>query len=165
VALWQPGVARAILFAMRRGVGVAVGFLVMALSGFGVHLALNYAWIQADLRKREAVEVRPIGDDRAFVDDGVVVTLRREMHVRDRRQELAWVVAVPATGRMYTCDYEEGFGDFAKGDVVTFIHKPAETDEPEGASFLIDENRARQGKAARVTPVELIGADNPDAAP
>jgi hypothetical protein len=165
VAQFSPGAARAILFAMKRGVSAAVILVVLALGGYGAHLALNYAWIRADLRRREAVQVRPVGDHRAFVEDGVVVALRRELHVRDRSSNVAWMIAIPATGRVYSCDYEEGFGDFAKGDIVTFIHKPPELDDPDSASFLIDENRSRQGKVARVDPVEMDAASDQDDLP
>jgi hypothetical protein len=164
---FSPGRFRAILVAMKRGAAIAVIVLVLAPAFvYAVHLGLNYAWIQNDLRRRAAVDVRPSGDDRALVDDGVVVATRREMHVQDRRSRLAWLIAVPATGKMYSCDYDEGFRSFEKGDLVTLIHTPPELDDPDSPAFLIDENRARQGKVARVSPFELDGAGGqPDSEP
>jgi hypothetical protein len=98
---------------MKRAAGILATIVVLGVpGGYGAHLYSNYAWIQDNLKQRLAAQVRPIGDDRTVSEDGVVMAVRREMNVRDRKFRLEWLVAVPATGTAYSCSYEEGFQDF-----------------------------------------------------
>jgi hypothetical protein len=132
-----------------------IGLVVLLTITYGIHLARNYAEIKDWLRTREAVQVRPYVNRESISEIGYIYSMRRETYIREGYLNLVWFVAVPSSGKRYSCSYEAGFSQFEVGDGVTIIHRRPDVDDPEEESdFIIGLHYRKKGKSAEVGAVD-----------
>jgi hypothetical protein len=140
---------------MWRQNGSIIILAVIVGAGYGGHMLSRYIKIRADSAKHTAVAIRPIEDEDDVSEVGYVYEMRDEIFLRDdNRVNLIWFIKVPATGAKYSCQYEEGFPDFQKGDDVRII-RPKDFTEGSGDGYVVGLHEKLKGKAALVNVNDL----------
>jgi len=145
---------------MRKYVWVLGVAVVLSLPcAYGIHLYRNYEEIQANLKQREAAPARPYVGDLSISEVGYIFEMRRVTHIRDGYFRLIWFIAVPATGKRYSCSYDHGFQGFRTADGVTLIHKKSEADTGTSDDYIIGLHDQQRGNAAAVTAIDVDDLD------
>jgi hypothetical protein len=131
---------------------------------YGVHLYQNFLKIQTDFRKSVDQTVRPVEDDESVSEIGYLYSMQRETHIRRGEFNLVWFIAVPATGKRYSCSYQAGSPDFAVGDGVRIIHKKSDVVNEGYTGYLIGLHQRNAGKVAEVRALDSdeLGVGEPD---
>jgi hypothetical protein len=78
-----------------------------------------------------------------------------EVFLRDENKiNLVWFVKIPATGKVYSCSYDEGFSQFRTGDDVRLIHPRDSSDANYGYV-----SGLRDGTSGKTAVVWVIDED------
>ena len=128
---------------------IVVAIIVGA--GYGIYMLNRYLKIEADFNRRSATVVQPKVDEESVSEIGYVYSMRRDVFIRpDNTLNLVWFIKVPATGRRYSCSYEDGFPEFQTGDDVQII-RPKDAESKEGMGYVVGLHEERRGKTALVS--------------
>lgn len=123
---------------------------------YGVHLALNYQKVHAQIRDEAAYVIQPKVLEGSVSEIGYIFSMRRETSIEDADFNLVWFIAVPATGERYSCKYGGGFQDFKVGDGVTFIHPKSDQYSVDHSSYIVGIHDKEQSKASLVSVDNLV---------
>jgi len=140
---------------MDKRAGWLAGAIMLLIGGYGIHLYLNYAEIQANLRERSAVRLRALVHNESVSEIDYIYSMRREIYIRKGTFNLVWFIAVPTTNKRYSCSYEAGFQDFAEGDGVRVIHKKDGLDPDDYTGYVIGLHERKKGKVTEVNALDL----------
>jgi len=117
---------------------------------YGVHLALNYQKVHAEIREKASYPVKPKVEDGSISETGYIFSMRRETSIQDANFNLVWFISVPATGARYSCQYGGGYQDFKIGDGVTLIHPKSDEDSVDSPSYIVGLHDDEQRKASLI---------------
>jgi hypothetical protein len=124
---------------------------IIALAGYGIYMLNRYIKIEHDFNRRTAIIVHPKLDETSTSEIGYIYSMRRDVFVRpDNTLNLVWFIKVPATGRRYSCSYEDGFPKFQLGDDVRII-RPNNVESEEGMGYIVGLHEEASGRAALVS--------------
>lgn len=107
-----------------------VALAVLTVAAFAILDFSVWSQIKTKMRRLETQVVAPYTYAENVTETGYIYDVRREMDWTKRRWEVTWWVEIPATGALYSCDWDFGYSGFSKGDSVTFTHsKVSDQDE------------------------------------
>jgi hypothetical protein len=143
-----PGIILLLVWQRYKPVIVLV---IIAGGSYGIYMLNRYIKIESDFNRRTAIVVHPKLDDASVAEIGYIYSMRRDVFIRpDNTLNLVWFIKIPATGRRYSCSYEDGFPEFQTGDDVRII-RPKNVDSEEGMGYIVGLHEKRSGKAALVS--------------
>lgn len=136
---------------------IGVAFL-LALS-LGVTSFHRYSDIERAAKEKENFQEIPKVDDESISEVGYVIQSRQDTDFWERSKTIIWWVKIPATDKIYSCDWEGGYAGFHKDEGVLLIHKreDAQALHPEGeyGGYIVGLHGQAKGKAAGVWAVDV----------
>jgi hypothetical protein len=129
-----------------------IGLLLLILVTFAGYVAWGYYQMGCDFSAREQQVVRPGVDGESVAETGLVREASTTACIKTRKKRLFWWVRIPATKKVYLCEWQYGFSGFQKDDAVTLIHK---VPRPEGVTdlqgYLVGRVGRTKDKSARIS--------------
>jgi hypothetical protein len=102
-----------------------IGLLLLIITIFAGYVAWGYYQMGCDFSTREKQVVRPSVDCESVSEMGLVHDVSTTACIKTRKKRVFWRVRVPATRKIYLCEWQYGFTGFQKDDAITLIHKDA----------------------------------------
>jgi hypothetical protein len=116
---------------------------------------LYYGWLYREARRdgnrRSAVQVPVHVDSATDVSEiGYISEWRSEIHFSDKQQWIIWFVKIPATDKLYSCEWEYGFAGFKRDDAVTLIRLSPTDDGSSCVGYIVGLHGSKKGRVAQV---------------
>ncbi len=134
---------------------IACLIVIVALTYYG----WGYYGIKRYISEKEnyIVKIKVYGD--SISEIGYIMEVRIINDLWERKRRIIWFVKIPKTNKIYSCDWEGGFADFAKDDAVRLIHYNGTEDNADYTGYIIGMHEKIKGKSAEVNAVDVEDLD------
>jgi hypothetical protein len=119
----------------------------------GVVVGWNaYSDVERNFRESEAWIVPPVIDDKSLSEVGYIRDTSRQIDFKERKRVNLWWVRIPETDRIYSCEWESGYSNFATEDAVMLIHTK---DDSSDSGFIVGMHGQQKGRSARIWAIDM----------
>jgi hypothetical protein len=126
----------------------------MALVGL-IWLLQGYYRISQFTERKTSHIVTPNIDRDSQIDVGYIYQMRVTNSLWDGKKKIMWWIKIPATDKIYSCSWEDGFNDFNKNDGVILVHKRKEYDNVDWSGYIRGLHGDKKGKTTLVWALDV----------
>jgi hypothetical protein len=138
-------------------------FLIKIAGLIVLGLVLYWGWgyyrIERYTNNKENHTVRPTVYDDSISEIGYIIEVKIINDLWEGKKTIIWCVKIPKTNKIYSCDWEAGFSNFAKDDAVRLIHYNGSDGNADHSGYIIGMHEKIKGKSALVNAVDVEDLD------
>jgi hypothetical protein len=113
---------------LARLIKIIIGLILLIILIPTVYILWGYYKIDCAFTAKEKYVVRPQVDEGSLTEVGYVRESKTVTCIKNRTKRIYFWVKIPTKHKQYLCEWQYGFSNFKKNDLVTMIHKGETTD-------------------------------------